>query len=74
MVVMSDLENKFILVDTTKEKDCFVSKEQISKVKAYKLSRDDEFTIVPSHPRAMPELRIGTYLIEIEGQRIPNSL
>ena len=33
MGVMTDLENNFIAVDTAKEKDCFVSKKQILKVR-----------------------------------------
>lgn len=72
MGVMSDLENNFIAVDTTKEKDCFVSKKQILKVRGYKLLHSDEFTIVPLVPCVMPELKIGNYITKINGHKIPD--
>lgn len=65
------MENNFIAVDTAEEKDFTVSKEQI--VRAYELSSGDEFVIVPLDPCVMPELKIGNYITEIEGQKIPKS-
>lgn len=64
---------RFKAVDTTKEKDCFVSKEQILKVRAYKLLRSDKFTIVLLAPCVMPELKIGNYITKINGYKIPDS-
>lgn len=65
------MENNFIGVDTANEKDFCSFKEQI--VRTYELSSGDEFTIVPFNPCVMPELKIGNYITEIEGQKIPNS-
>lgn len=64
------MENNFISVDTTNEKDFFVSSKQI--VKAHELSSGDEFIIVPLTPCVMPELKIGNYITEIDGHKIPD--
>ena len=65
-----DTENEFVSVDLANKKDFTVSKEQIAR--AHKLSKNDELVIALSHPCVIPELKIGNYITEIEGQKIPD--
>ena len=67
---VSDLENNFIAVDTAEEKDFCNFKKQI--VRTYELSSGDEFIIILSEPCIMPKLKIGNYITEIEGLKIPD--
>lgn len=69
---MSDLENKFRVLDMAKEKDCFISNKQI--VKAHKLSQGDVFTIYPSDFHVMPRFEVGDCITEVDGLKIPDNL
>lgn len=69
---MSDLENKFRVLDMAKEKDCFISNKR--RVRAHKLSQGDVFIIYPSDFYVMPRFEVGDCIVEIDGLKIPDSL